>query len=156
MPALTRINARDNSPKYSDLAKFYDSKGDKNYCSAIALSLVTGADPEEVWKVLSDLGRVKRRGVPNNMILAALRKLGFFCAEVNPKSIIDTFPKPHCTALKNLTTHHPRRFPGSFDPGKKYLAFVPGHVLAIMDGKVHDHSVNNSFRIYSLLEVHEH
>jgi hypothetical protein len=150
MPALKRT-------KYTSLFKAYEEKarasGDKNFCSPLAIALVCERSIEEVQAIMEVKGRKKGKPTYPTTEENTLDELGFKMKRVDIQEILYSLPRPHCDVLKNLTTHHPRRFPGCIDPEKRYLAFVRGHVLAIVGGEVQDWTINNSLRIYKLAQV---
>lgn len=153
MPAIKKINVKENLKHYPEIASRMVAEGDKNCCSPMAVAMLTGAPHDHVLKRLEEMGRKKGRGTPRLYANKLIAELGFQRKPVDIKAIISKFPRPHCDVLKNLTTHHPRRFPGCLDPNKKYLAHCRGHVLAIIDGQVEDWSVNRSLRIWKLEEI---
>lgn len=155
MPAIERIWIHENRKQYSQIASRATQLGDKNFCSPAAIAILTSTPIEKVIARLEELGRTKGRGTPQIYANQVLAELGYERRKVDIMKIIESFPRPHCNVLKNLTTHHPRRFPGCIDPTKKYLAHCRGHVLAIVDGKVEDWSVNRSLRIWKLEEIVE-
>jgi hypothetical protein len=150
MPAIKRTS---HAKTYSDVSKDAYSLGDNNFCAPAAVAIATGREYHEVMHAMEAHGRDLRNGTPRHIIMKVLKELGFKAKSVDLGGIISGYPKPHCNVLKNVTTHHARRFPGCFDPEKTYIAFTRGHVLCIKGGEVQDWSVNNSLRIYKLLEV---
>ena len=126
---------------------------DANNCAPTAVAIVTGMSFSYVNEMMLAKGRKLRGATPQKITNDVIRDLGYDLVRIDLKSIIRAYPKPHCNVLKNVTTHHARRFPGCFDPTKKYLAHTPRHILAIVDGQVQCWSVNNSLRIYAIYEV---
>ena len=150
MPKLQRTNYSQEFDAYSRKAFELNERND---CAVKAVAIATGSEYETVHKLMTEFGRKQRRGTHDFVTTKTLTALGFKIVRVDIQSIIEAFPRPHCDVLKNLTTHHPRRFPGCVDPNKSYLAWVNGHILAIKGGVVHDWTVNRSLRIISLYEV---
>lgn len=150
MPALKKT---DESKMYCKTSSEARLLGDANFCIPLAVSLVTDVPYAEVNKLMLEMGRKFGKGTYCHVTEKVLDALGFKQERVDIGEVIARFPKPHCNALKNLTTHHPRRFPGCLDPNKRYLAYTQGHALAITGGEVHDWSVNRSLRIYRLETV---
>lgn len=141
------------SEDYKQLSKEAYLTQDKGFCAIAAVAILTGRSYADVSVLMAEKGRKHRSGTPQIITDNVLKDLGYDLKRVDIKGIIARFPKPHCNVLKNLTTHHPRRFPGCMDPAKMYMAHVSGHVLAITGGEVRDWSVNRSLRIYKLEEV---
>lgn len=136
------------------LAGAYEQRNllkETNDCTVIALSVVTGMDYMSAHKAMEDVGRQPGKGAWG--IDKAISNAGFKRIRVDVQSIIAKLPKPHRDVLKNLTTHHPRRFPGCIDENKVYLAHTARHVLGIKGGVVQDWTINSSKRIYALYEI---
>lgn len=150
MAKIIRIAHRD---EFSAVAEEAHSLGDKSFCSPAAIALLTGESFTKIKEMMEAHGRKHRQGTPKFIADRVLDELGFKRIRVDLAAVIASYPKPHCDVLKNVTTHHARRFPGSFDPAKRYLAHVRGHVAAIINGEVQDWSINNSLRIYKLEEI---
>ena len=150
MPKIERV---EHSKDYAAASEKLKAAGDSNFCSPIALAMVTGITASEAAERMSSYGRKLGKGTPNQIFNKVLCELGFTSKRIQTKDMIEKLPRPHCDVLKNLTTHHPRRFPGVFDPSKKYIAQVNGHILAIVGGEVKDWSVNRSLRIFALFEI---
>lgn len=127
--------------------------GEYNDCAVIAISVATGVDYLTVKTMLELEGRKPRKGTYLNLQIKVLVKLGFKLKRIHLADVIEKFPRPHCDVLKNVTTHHPRRFPGAFDDSKTYFMRTASHVLTMKDGIVHDWSINKSLRLISLWEV---
>jgi hypothetical protein len=90
-----------------------------------------------------------------NNLIKAFADHGFVLEPVKDNTIIDKYPKGHRDVLKNVTTHHPRRFPQAFE-GLNLLLVSKGHFVAIANGQVECYSVNNSLRaifIYSVRKL---
>ena len=150
MPSLKRTTLNQD---FASMAKEARDMNDRGFCSPVSVAMLTGESFAKVKEMMEERGRRHRAATHQHIANAVLEELGFKRVKVNLQDVLASYPKPHCNVLKNVTTHHPRRFPQAFDPSKKYLAHVRGHVLAIIDGEVKDWSVNNSLRIYKLEEV---
>lgn len=136
---------------YKQLEGLSSSVGENNDCAVKALALVTGVDYLTAHSKLSDLGRKKGAPTKNAHLRQAVKDLGFTLKPVHRHQIISQYPGNHKNK-KNITTHHPARFPAPWR-GKTFMAFTKGHVLAIVDGKVHDWTSLKSLYIISLYEV---
>lgn len=150
MPAIKRTTVTD---QYAVASRDAREAKEKGHCSPLAVSVLTGVDFNTVNAMMIEEGRKPRMGTHQYVADRVIDRLGFKRVRVDMQAIIKGYPLPHCNVLRNITTHHPRRFPGAFDPSKRYLAHVRGHVLAIVDGQVQDWSINNSLRIYKLEEI---
>lgn len=150
MPKIKRV---EHSKEYVDAHNTLKSAGDNNFCSPVALAMVTGISVADAAERMGHHGRKLGKATPNEIFNKVLIDLGFTGKRVLTRDMLKKLPRPHCDVLKNLTTHHPRRFPGVFDPSKKYIAEVNGHILAIVGGEVKDWSVNRSLRILRLFEI---
>lgn len=126
---------------------------DNNDCTVKCLALLGQIPYADAHKMLADAGRKPGRGASHGVTEKLIVSLGYKLTKVDIQAIIESYPRPHCDVLKNMTTHHPRRFPGCIDKNKRYLALARGHILAIIDGEVKDWTVNNALRITHLFEV---
>lgn len=130
-----------------------EAVGDANSCTVVALALVTGSSFKLAQETMAQHGREVGHAVHQSKLLEAAQALGFKCEEVVAQDIIDTFPKPHFN-LKSLTMHHPERFKAQWPDGR-YFAFTKGHVAAVVDKEVHDHSRGATSRITRLVRVYK-
>lgn len=153
--ASNRIKHQDHTPLYKELRKASEDAGDKNFCSVTALAAVTGRPVEQVRSVLEDLGRKPGKGAYTGTILRALEELGGEVLRrcIPPEEFINKYPQSH-RVLKNVTTHHPARFPKAWQDGRRYLIFTAGHVVGVVNGEVHDWSSNRALRATSIYEVY--
>ena len=141
-------------------AKVADSEkaSEKNDCAVIAVSLATGVSYAKAHAVLAKNGRENGKGVNFEKVTKkALAELGYKAVKVNPETVINKYPGVHKT-LKNITTHHPNRFPKAWGQMKgNFLARTRsgkiGQLTAIVDGKNYDHTVRNAKRVISLYRV---
>lgn len=150
----TRIKRSPLAEDYIGLQRASEDSGvGKNDCSVIALAILAGVGYEEAHKAMEQAGREPLKGASIPKIKMGMKILGLQIKEINPQDIIAKYPLPHCKALKNVTTHHPRRFPGSFDKDKLYAIVTSSHILAIKDGEVKDFTVNRSLRATHIWEI---
>lgn len=150
---MARIKATKYTNTYASVARSASEAMDSNCCAPVAISIVAGKAYEEVQAMFEEEGRKKGKSTSYDISKRVMARLGIELKRVNLSDVIASYPNPHCDVLKNVTTHHGRRFPGTFDPSKRYLAWTAGHVLAIVAGDVHGWSINRSLRIYKLDEV---
>lgn len=126
---------------------------ENNDCAVVAVALLCKRPYNEVAELSYALGRVKGKGTNWMIIRAMFKHYGYELARMELRYFIDQYPKPHCNVLKNMTTHHPRRFPGVFDDGYEYLLDCRRHVAAMQGGEVKDWSINNSLQVSVLYRV---
>ena len=149
---MAMIKATPRTEQFNALCNSTAAYGEKNDCSVKAVALVCGVSYDEAHAAMAAQGRKKGRGAQTSSIELAVIALGKKIEVVNPKHIIAQYPGVHKN-LQNVTTHHPARFPDAWKNGGTYLAYIRGHVLAIVDGVVHDWTVGRSKRIYRIREV---
>lgn len=146
--------SKTNSPEqYSVFWQEANSIGDKNFCGPVAVAALTGLPITEVIVRFEKKGRKLGSPTYNSTIVEVAQEAGLKLTEIQPSDLISTYPKPHCTALSHVTTHHPRRFPASFPVGKRYMIFSSRHVSVVIDGVLVDWAVNNSLRATAIFEV---
>ena len=149
---MPRIMKTDTHSEFNALFQIGREKGEKNDCSVKAVALITGKTYDEAHIELQRRGRINRQGVQNNIILDAAAALGEPTKRLLLKDvyhIIQSYPKPHY-GLKNITSHHPRRFPQIWSKAPDCLLFSNAHVAAFINGAVIDWSVNNVLRIVQI------
>ena len=135
---------------YSALRENSRAIGEKDDCSVIAVASACSVTYTEAHAALEKAGRKQGKATPISVTEEALRSLGFSAKMMLGREVrknIDTYPHPH-NHLKNVTTHHPRRFPEVWENyHPNMLWFTRDHVLSVKDGKVQDWSINNSLRV---------
>jgi hypothetical protein len=127
--------------------------GENNDCAVVAVALLCRAPHDEVTELSCKLGRTKGKGTSWSIIRKMFAYYGYEFNRMNKDHFISQYPKPHCDVLKNITTHHPRRFPGVFNDGNEYLLDCRLHVAALQGGEVKDWSINNSLRVSTVYIV---
>ena len=147
---MATIKSSPKTNEYESLRSTAKSMGENNDCSVKAVALVCGVPYEQAHAVLKELGRKPGKGATLPTIMRAVRALGKQTSIVGRREFISKYPAGHRDVLKNITTHHPARFHDVWKDGKTYLAFTRGHVLAIIDGVNHDHTVGSAKRIKTL------
>jgi hypothetical protein len=131
-----------------DSARFLE----RNDCAVVAVAAVAGVSYAEAHRALEAQGRRKGQGTYMWQTENALKALGKKMTQLNLRTFIDQYPGVHRN-LKNVTTHHPRRFPKVFDPNKRYLFRTARHILAVMGGEVNDWTVNRAMQVVTIHEV---
>lgn len=122
----------------------------QNDCTVMAMSVVTGISYSVMEKKMSKM-RLRTGRVHGHSYLNLLSELGFNTIIYDPQIIIDRFPGKHKNK-KWLTSHSPDRFPKAWPPGV-FLMNTRGHVLAIVDGVVHDWSRGRSLKCLTLTKI---
>lgn len=129
--------------------------GDRAHCSVIAIAAITKLPPKQVQEALAAAGRRIGHGTTEWQHTRALKLLGFkptFHDRLWIEAMIASYPAPH-NNLKNITTHHPRRFKKAWANQPDMLLFSSSHVAAFVDGKVVDWSIAKSLQITSVWTV---
>ena len=127
------------------------ARGEANDCGVKAVSLVCGISYQEAHALLASKGRKKRGGSPHGKTEEVITELGFKLTPVEQTDISWKYPARY--RLRQLTTHHPDRFPQAWAGKATYLMFTRGHVLAIIDGVNHDWSRGRAKRCTRLYRV---
>lgn len=150
---MARIAKIERPAGFSAVDAAAQSAGERNDCAVKALALITGVEYAEVHAALTAEGRRPGCRTHNQKTLAAAERIGFV---LTPRTagwddeIIATYPGVH-KALKNCTTHHPRRFAKAWADQPDMLLQTSGHILAFINHEVVDWSVNNTLRIIGAL-----
>lgn len=115
--------------------------GDNNACGPIAIALITGVPVLEVTNTLFKRGeRVKGKGTSTHAIFSYLSREGYSALNVTE----------NVRARGGLT---PRTLTKVLNPKAKYLVFVDGHVLAVLDGKICDWTEGRKHRVKSVWQM---
>lgn len=136
---------------YRELEKVSRGLGDQNQCGVIAVSVVAGIPYDQALELLTKWGRVKGKGTPNWIIHKVLEELGFKVEDYPASEIVKLYPGRH-SEKRWVTTHHPSRFHSVWPKGV-FLLYPRAHVLAVVDGVVHDWSSQNSLQVKSIFKV---
>jgi hypothetical protein len=149
MPALKKVQAH---PDYSAIEEERKKLGSDKACGPIALALLTGCSLSAAIASCKAHGYNPAMGMFTDKLRIAFKERGFKTVPIDIGKIIATYPKGYREGIKNVTTHHPRRFPESF-AGRNLLLVVKGHFVAVKDGVVQCYSINNSFRALLVYEI---
>lgn len=138
--------------QYTDLQQ--QTKGDKGHCAVIALAAITHLPAWQIQSVLAACGRKYREGTYKRHQQQALEQLGYQVTKLDRawlhnNIIIQHYPG-RAKALRNVTTHHPRRYPKVWAEQPDMLMFSAGHVSAFVDGKVVDWTIKRSKQVYEV------
>lgn len=138
---------------YKDVCKSTAKADEKNDCTIIAISIVTGKPYEECRTALMNHGKRRRQGCRISIQKKALKELGFSFKTIPSKFFLNQYSELYKRCIKNITTHQPDRFPHVFCNGRIYLLFSPQHVSAMVDGKVHDWARGRRKKVTTILEI---
>ena len=127
------------------------SLGEYNDCTVKAIAITTGVPYEKVHAALKKVGRRNNKGATIWQMQLACQAIGFKMVAVPKEGFLDQYPKS--SKLKNITTHHPKKFNKVWKDGKKYIFNTSKHVAAVIDGVNHDWSVGNSLRVKTVFHV---
>lgn len=135
------------------------SMGETNDCAVKAVAIACDVSYAEAHEAMKALGRKNRNGTNfYNITTKAIEGFGFTLKSwglVERDEVIKSYPGVH-SGLKNITTHHPRRFPQVWSKFHGNLLFhTKGHILAVRDGIVCDWTVNHAKRVVGVYEVHK-
>jgi hypothetical protein len=146
MPAIRYEDAK-RTQLFCDMATEAARHRETNDCAVKAIAMACRADYGKVLELLTKHGRKPRCGTPWNAIWATVRELGYVARPVDWRSMMPV--KGHAS----VTTHHPARYPNIWKNGKTYFMVTRRHILTIIDGQNHDHTVGTSKRCLDLYEV---
>jgi hypothetical protein len=154
---MARIKFKDPSDAYREVRKVGSKLGEgKRDCAVVAVSIATGRPYEECLNVMTKHGRRPGHGTPMAVTNAAMNELGFELTKlswIKLMEIIKGYPGVHSN-LKNVTSHHPRRFPGAFDHlGPVFMMRSNGHISTVKNGVNEDWSQNSALRVIEIYVV---
>lgn len=131
-----------DSKFWNDCVPYLKNINEDNCCTVIALAIVTGEPLDSCFRYMSLFGRVPRKGMYIEETKFALSKSKKY------KFIFREFEKP--MTIKSFCKEHPKG---------KYYVRVSGHILAIIDSVVYDHSdrplrrITHAWRVYNKEEI---
>lgn len=154
MPRCNRISQSETFNAVNAISSLHNEHND---CTVCAISIATATPYDQVHHMFKELGRKRGSGSSIHNMKMVCRVLGFTMRRWTFEEyyeVIATYPKLHPTP-RTITTHHPRRFPKSWAPyaNRTLIFHATRHVLAVVNGKVHDWSVNNSLRVHAVYEI---
>lgn len=150
---MPRPAATPRTPVFDAMQSAANAHGETNDCAVKAVAIACNADYDVVHAMMRDMGRVQGKGTPWQVIYDTIDRLGYERVRVNERGVISKYPKGHRDVLKNITTHHPDRFPAAWADGKTYLMVTNRHILAIVNGVNHDWTRGTARRCLTLWEV---
>jgi hypothetical protein len=126
---------------YRDMKATERFSNERNDCSVFAVALATGTPYAHTHALFRAAGRRDRQGTYRHQQMTVVTRLGFTAVKHTPRQ-----PSGACFTPKTI---------GQWvNPNKRYLAYVRGHVFAIIDGKVQDWTEGRQHRIKEVLEIH--
>lgn len=143
---MGRILAKNHSYEFTALKDEAAKYGEKNDCSVVAVAMFTGCSYDTAREALANRGRINGQGVRNDIIMKALDDIGHPVIALPMDGLINAYPG-RGVMLKNVTTHHPRRYPQVWEGMLDFLMISRGHIAAFVGGEIHDWSVNRALRI---------
>ncbi len=158
---MARIEFVSTAQSYKTVSRSSCELRETNDCAVKAVALLCDVPYAEVHAKMAQLGRIRGKGTPYNVIRQAIKSFGFEIKQWTYNdmwAVIATYPGGPDGGHRNLrsiTTHHPRRFKAAWAPlkNKRLLLGVKKHVAAYTDGVVADWSVNTSKRVHLVWEV---
>lgn len=138
--------------RYLKLKQGGDEQKETMDCGVISLAAVTGKTYKQCHTALAKQGRKPSKGTSIAKIREAAKALGFKFTELNIMAFISRYPKPHCN-LKNISTHHPDRFPEIWDDGCTYLLQNDRHYAGLVNGVIHDWSKGRQLQMHTIYKV---
>lgn len=131
--------AMDRSRHYLGALSESRAHGERDDCTVMALTVATGASYSQVHRLLADYGRQHGRRFPLETVLrAAAGDLGYRLATERM-----SFPAGART-MKTI---------GRALNAGTWLAFVRGHVAAVVDGRVYDWTDGRRHRVTHAIEL---
>lgn len=145
---MAKIKRSGFSPEYLDMRTETIQRGERNDCTVIATAFAFGLDYDTAHAELAALGRTPGKGVYYSFfgVERIANKYGYRIERLNLGERIASYPG-RAAALKNVTTHHPDRFPAAWRDGQTYLLFTAGHVLCVKNGRVLDWARGRALRV---------
>lgn len=119
-------------------------------CSVQAIAAACGVSYGAAHIALAAAGRKPGKGTRIHQSRQAIEALGFRITALDAMKrhlrFIANYPKAH-TRLKDLTSHHPDRFPQVWKDGRAYILYNNTHMWAVVDGVNHDWSRGRALRV---------
>ena len=120
---------------YKSCLQQQEIKKEYNDCSVKAIAIATNQPYIKAHTVLQKMGRKNRKGCMPYQILASVKEMGFSYKD--------------CGRLaKTVTT-----LEAAVSPSKRYMCFVKGHVLAIINGKIEDWTEGRRYHVQTVMEI---
>lgn len=149
---MARIKHRIATDRYTEHTVSRREAGENKDCSVRAVAVVCGLSYEAALAALAAVGREPGRGAPASRIREAIESLGFQLERVDLQERIAQYPGAHAN-LKNVTTHHPARFPKVWADGEAYLFYTDRHVAGVTNGVNHDWTLGRACHVESIYRV---
>lgn len=148
---MAKIIKLSKPSKFNELQRASEAMNEHNDCAVKAVALYCEVSYQQAHAVLKSLGRKDRCGTLDIVIRKAIRRItGNSLFLAHHMDWVSEYPAPHHN-LKSMTTYHPVRFKKVFEKKTgKYLIFVRGHVLVMIDGEVIDWTNDKAMRVESV------
>lgn len=151
MPSIKQEH-KVKTKRYLTLHQTSSEMKEKGDCGVISLAAVTGKSYKQCHAALAKVGREPKKGTNHLKLQKAVKALGFRFTEIPIQNFISQYPKPHCN-LKNVSTHHPARFPAVWDDGCTYLLGSNRHWTGVVNGVVHDWSKGRQLQMHRVYKI---
>lgn len=135
---------RINSYKSIEVKSYKEEYGDRNFCTVVALHVITNRPMEDCAGYMQHFGRRQNTGMSFIEIHRALTSMRLHKVKEGPYSYNNRI------TINQFLKKHPRG---------KYYCIVRGHALAIVDGVLYDHTdkprrqITKAYRIYHKEEI---
>lgn len=152
---MAKIATTDKSTSnlYTHLAEKASESDETNDCAVKAVAAVAMIPYEAARKLLKDHRRKDRKGTSFPKITKpALEAAGYKVEQINRREFIGQYPGTHKN-LRNVTTHHPKRFHKVWADGSNYLLRTDGHIVGVVNGINHDWTKGRAFRVRQIWKV---
>jgi hypothetical protein len=155
MPRISKIGFTQtfNSHHAVAVAEFGEGRSD---CAVKAIAIACDVPYAVAHAACKKLGRKDRDGTLVEIIIAAIKSLGFrvrVWSFMERREMIARYPGAHKN-LHSITSHHMRRFPAAWAGCHRNLIMGnPRHIWAVKNGVCEDWSVNKSLRVDYVWEV---
>lgn len=130
---------RTDSYKTEEYKGYTQSTGDKNLCTVVALSVVTGNSLADCNKYMLKFGRRFKKGMDMSQINKALESTKHFYFKKGEYSRINRI------TINQFIKKHPVGV---------YYCIHRGHAFAIKDGVLYDHTEGGRRQIYAAWRVY--
>lgn len=158
MGKIKSINSEFVAKKSSEWRANSDKFKETNDCAVHTTSTLFGISYGKAKEALERAGRQHRSPACIYQIVGIGAVLGFNCIKIFPDQIIAQYPGRQST-LKNVTSHHPERFPEVWSMlGERVMLDYPDHVGPVIGGINIDHTIGrrrHAVMVYSFIRPGE-
>jgi hypothetical protein len=147
------ITYRGQTRKYLELDAESRARDEQGDCTVKAIAILCEVSYAEAHAACEKRGRKPNCGMSYDKWSQVFTDLGYELKPVNRREFMDTNYPGAYKRCKNITTHHPERFPAAWADGNKYLFWSTRHVTAVVDGVNHDWSVGKAIIVNRVFRV---